>query len=36
MGLRDWNEDYQNVREMPVKDLNEKVLRAKITHKVQA
>jgi hypothetical protein len=31
---RDWNEDYQNTREMPIKDVHDKLLRAKILHKV--
>ena len=32
--LRDWNEDYQNVREMQATTAGERVVRAKILHKV--
>jgi hypothetical protein len=33
---RDWNEDYQSLRESPVRDANDKVFRAKVLHKVSS
>ncbi len=32
--LRDWNEDYQSAREMPAVSVGDKLVRAKILHKV--